>query len=159
MIDNTTNDIPLPSDIQTAIIAARNNVSVLEAKAQRMERLIGSQKRELSSLGGALADINKQTDTITERRVALTKEVASLEKSKTSLLADILEMEKRNAETRAEIDTREQQVRERESSLALAEEAQQRGYLALTERVAELDREEKALTLKKTAISELLSKL
>lgn len=159
MISETSTNIVLPEDVQSAILSARNNVSLLEAEAGRLERLILSQKRELVSLDGALKDIKEQIDVITENRIFVTREVAVLNESKLQLEQKIREIELSNTKTRAEIDAREVEVSKRESDVAEAERKLQGTELSLSERIKAVEEDEQVIKVKKLTLSEALAQL
>lgn len=159
MIEATSPNIVLPEDVQAAVLGARNNVSLLEAEAGRLERLISSQKRELVSLDGALNDIKSQLDTITQQRIEVVKEISILTESRDLIRVDINDITLRNNETRAEIDRREADIAERENTLAQAEQRQQEAVISLTERTKYIEKEEGIIASKKLTLSEAIAQL
>lgn len=156
---NSPSTIPLKDEILLAEEQARNRVSILEAEAGRFERLISTQKRELTTLDGTLNDLKNQIDDITLARINLVKEVADLTKTKTTLQEDIKEIALSNTRTRAEIDAQRQEINERLSILEIREANVLDVELAISERVKSIEKEENVLKAKKLTLSEALAQL
>ena len=69
--------VPTSEEIQKATEAARNNVTVLEAESVRLDRLIGSQKRELIAQEGAKKDIEDLIELAEGKLTILESEIES----------------------------------------------------------------------------------
>lgn len=102
---------PTNTEIEKALEAARNNVTVLEAEAVRLDRLIGSQKRELIGQEGAKRDIEDQI-------VLVEGKLAILETQYNSLKASSLAIEEENEAKRTELTAREEALATAELDLA-----------------------------------------
>ena len=158
MID-TPSTVPVKAEILAAEEAVRNNVTLLEAESQRLERLISSQKRELISLDGALVDVKDQLDLITSMRISVAKEVVVIEDKKESLTAEVKTLTNIIETTKAEIARREDELSGRESDITSAEEMLQEAELSFRERSVLLEKNIEEVEEKKQILIETLSKI
>lgn len=150
---------PLPEDVVTAIEAARNRVSLLEAEAGRFERLISSQKRELTTLDGSISDLQAQVELITSMKEAVSKEVTDLENQKASLEKDLKSTNASIKNSKAEIDSQRQEINERLSVLEIKEATVLATESALVERSNILAVSEESIKNKKEILAQTLLKL
>jgi len=106
--------VPTSKEVAKSLEAARNNVSVLEAEAVRLDRLVVSQKRELISQEGAKRDIEDLIAVAEGKLAILDTQIESLEASKTAIEASI-------EAKKTELDERELAVSGRETEVAAKE--------------------------------------
>ncbi len=120
--------VPTTEDVQKALEAARNNVTVLEAEAVRLDRLIGSQKRDLIAQEGAKRDL-EDLITVAEGKLAIletqidSSEQSLIEVNKQVDVASQLytDTTERTQALSHDLDGREAAVAGREMRLAEAE--------------------------------------
>ncbi len=151
--------IPVSEEILAAEEAARNNVDLLVAESQRYEKLIASQKRDLVSLDGALADIKDQIDVITTKRITLAQEVIDIENNKASLTSDINNLTVLIEATKAEMAVREDELSGRESDIVSTEHMLREAEIAITERSNTLAVAEEVIRNKKEILAQALLSL
>lgn len=112
---------PTNKDVEKALEAARNNVSVLEAESVRLDRLVTAQKRELISQEGAKRDIEDQI-TIAEGKLSILEtQIDSLKKSKSVIEAEVEAKGKELVEREKEIAHRESLLTGREAAVEVRE--------------------------------------
>lgn len=151
--------IPTKGDIDKATEVARNNVSILEAEAGRLERLISTQKRELIVQENTKADLELHLNELylkiesaeVELDLKEKESVAMGERMKVTLqtLAEketsLIERSSLLAQKESDITQRVESVTIRESQLALRE--------------AELSEDEEVLELKTKKLKQVLNEI
>lgn len=127
MIDQPSS-VPIDAEILKAQEAARNNVTILEAESVRLDRLIGSQKRELIGQEGAKRDIEDQITLVEGKLAILEAQLESSEQSYADVIGQLnaanefyTDTQKRTEALSRGLDEREAAVTERENSVTMAE--------------------------------------
>lgn len=116
MIDQPSS-APTSEEIAKALENARNNVSILEAESVRLDRLIGSQKRELVAQEGAKRDIDDLIVIAEGKLAILDAQIESQEKS-LSLLEAEAESKKTELVAREEaVEKTEEVIKQKEADL------------------------------------------
>ncbi len=137
--------VPLPADVVAATEAARNNVTLLQAEARRLQGLAESCEREVSGLAARKADLEAEIPLLIERNRHAEEGAASAELRRATALAEAEDAALRADAARQEAEVAREAASARELELAARE-------AAIDDRDAKLAQDERALTVKQDAL-------
>lgn len=145
-----TDNIPLPEEVKKKLDEARDNITIMEGEGKRLARI----NRELS----------KDIDSAISRKVQADKDSAEALSKLNKLKSDITTAENDKTLVQSSLDTVKASLLEAETKLATIkleqasiDSANKVASDALVSRSAELDKREKAITLKETELSDIKS--
>ena len=117
MINSPTTDVKLPEEIQNAIEAGRNNVSVLKAESERLQRLCGQLEKEIKTLNDREVYITGSIEKLVVEEDSLIESIKKLEAEKASVSDQVKEKNKEIESANEVLSERDIQVSNKERKL------------------------------------------
>lgn len=108
-IEQPTN-VPLPDDVKSAVEAANNNVSLLNAESERISKLIRSFNKEIVSLTEQESALKKNIEDLTLQVSSLSIQVSAKEDEKRILDYSIVDLNAQKDTINAEIQDKQTNV-------------------------------------------------
>ena len=146
------NNIKLPEDVQKAVDAARDNVTVLQAEAARLGRIKQGLDRNIVTAQGALKDTETKIEVATEKLETVKKETATAQAALNEANQDLS-----TAQKQMEADTKA--MKEKSEELAKTKEEIDNKFKELDAKDKDLKKREKDLSEREDAHEAKVRKL